>query len=332
MPGGRTRTAAATLLAALACGAVGSGQPPPPTPVVAIVLTDGKLLPLAVRPSGEWQMLPWPRHEFTESPTPASIPANAAAIPKEWFAPLSMLPATWRLQPINGQATAIHTSAPTRWQIATFDAVGLATDYVYPDPTQRSFDYNAGIAVSGNAETLPVRELDEASPEWAHLVARHVKAFLNVDRVDAKQRGVRLKGRTTATATKELRAGDVSLYRVELEPKRAYEYFEVVVQRPGDADPKRPVNCAMASVEYRGVIEQKGRTETVKWLAGAPPACGDPPTVAEVIGGLRSPDGARFVLELSGDDWQSFAIVNPAGPAFQVKRAPRPAGPRPLLQ
>jgi hypothetical protein len=322
------RTIAAASLAMLVCGTVSSGQPQPPaTPVVAIVLTDGKLLPLAVRPASEWQMLPWPRHELAESPTPPSIPANAAAIPKEWFTPLSTLPATWRLQPINGQPTAIHTAAPTHWQIATFDAVGLATDYVDPDPAQRSFDYNAGIAVSGNAESLPVRELDEASPEWAHLVARHVKAFLNADRADAHRRGVRLKGRTTVTATKELRAGDVSLYRVELEPKRAFEYFEVVVQRPGGADPGRPVNCATASIEYRGVIEQKGRTETVKWLTGEPPICGDPPAVAEVVGGLRSPDGVRFVLEMSGDDWQSFAIVNPAGPAFQVKRAPRPAGP-----
>jgi hypothetical protein len=300
--------------------------------VVAIVLTDGKLLPLAVRPAAEWQMLPWPRHELSESQAPALIPPTTAGIPREWFVPLPALPATWRLQPINGtSATAIHAATPTRWQIATFDAVGLATDYVDPDPQQRSFDYNAGIAVSGNIDTLPVRELDEGSPEWAHLVARHVKSFLNADRADARKRSVRLKGRTTVTATKELRAGDVSLYRVELDPKHAYEYFEVVVQRPGNADPTRPVGCATASIEYRGVLELKGRTETVKWLSVAAPTCGDPANAAEVVGGLKSADGVRLVMELSGDDWQSFAIVNPAGPEFPVTRAPRGAGPLPAL-
>src|SRR5215831_7898507 len=166
----RTRTAAAALLAALACGVASSGEQAaqPGPPIVAIVLTDGKLLPLAARAGSDWQLLPWPRHDVQESQEP-SVPASVAAIPKEWFAPLTSLPSTWRLEAINGKRTSIHAATPTRWQVATFEAVGLTTDYVDPDPAQRTFDFNAGIAVSGDVDTLPVGELDEASPEWAHL-------------------------------------------------------------------------------------------------------------------------------------------------------------------
>src|SRR5215831_11282515 len=151
MQGAETRIAA-TLLAVLACGAASSGeQAQGGPPVLAVVLTDGKLLPLASgRAGGDWQLLPWPRHEFQAAQPSVPVPPTKDAIPREWFTPLPSLPSTWRLQAINGARSAIHATAPTRWQIATFDAVGLATDYVDPDPSQRSFDFNAGIAVAGD--------------------------------------------------------------------------------------------------------------------------------------------------------------------------------------
>lgn len=323
MVGPSARATVATLLAVVvASGAAPSGQPRSAIPVVAIVLTDGKLLPFAAKASGAWQTLPWPRHEFQEAQPSPFIPANPGSIPREWFAPLAALPSTWRLQPINGKGVAIHTMSPTRWQIATFDTVGFTTDYLDPDPKQRVYDFNAGIAVSGDVDALVVRELDESSSDWAHIVARHVKAFIGADHADARRRGTRMKGRTSAIATKELRAGDVSLYRVELDPKHAYQYFEATVQRAVDADPKRQ-NCAAPSVAYYGMIEQKGRTETVRWLSVDPPSCSDPAEVMEVVGGLRGTDGVRLIVEYSGDDWQSFGIVNPAAPEALVRR---PAG------
>jgi hypothetical protein len=329
MPG--PRLAAATLLAVLACGVSSSGQPAPAsTPVVAIVLTDGKLLPLATfRAGADWQMLAWPRHALREPQPAPPLPATTAMIPREWFAPLTALPSLWRMQPINGARSAIHAAVPTRWQVATFDAVGLATDYVDPDPTQRSFDFNAGIAVAGDIDTLPVRELDEASPEWAHLVARHVKAFVAADRTEAKQRGEHLKGRTSANTTKDLRAGDVSLYRIDVEPKRAYEYFEVTVQRPAAAGASRPA-CQTPTVEYHGMIELHGRTELVRWLSSTGPACGATDAVMEVVGGLRGAGGVRLVVEYSSDRAQSFAVINPLLPESEIRREPRLAAP-PLL-
>src|SRR5207253_8647009 len=125
-----TRIAVGTWLAVLACGASSSGQAgAPATPVVGVVLTDGKLLPLAtVKPGGgDWQLLPWPRHAAQEPQAGPAVPPTASAIPKEWFAPLPALPSTWRMQAINGARTSIHAAAPTRWQVATFDAIGLLT-------------------------------------------------------------------------------------------------------------------------------------------------------------------------------------------------------------
>ena len=325
-----TRTALAALLAILAGGVSFSGeQPQTGPPVVAIVLTDGKLLPLAAaRAGGDWQLLAWPRHELQDGRAPLALPASAAAIPRDWFSPLPALPSTWRLETINGRRTAIHAAAPTRWQIATFDAIGLSTDYVDPDPAQRSFDFNAGIAVAGDVDTLPIRELDEASPEWAHLVARHAKAFLSADRTDAKARGARLKGRTVATTTKDLRAGDVSLYRVELDAKQAYEYFEATVPRA--PSPDAPPACATPHVEYRGLIERRGRTETVRWLWSSGPACSTAASVTELVGGLRGAGGVRLVVEDSSDRAQSFAVVNPAALQSEIRRGPRQAA-APLL-
>jgi hypothetical protein len=319
------------LATALAAGPASSAQPAAGPPVVAIVLTDGKLLPLAAAAGGEWRLLPWPRHDVTEPQAPPPVPASVAAIPKEWFAPLASLPSTWRLQEINGKRSAIHAVAPTRWQVATFDAVGLSTDYVDPDPDQRSADFNAGIAVSGEVDTLPVDELDESSAEWAHLVARHAKAFLGADRAAAKRRGVRLKGRTTATETKALRAGDVSLYRVRLDPKHTYQYFEVAVTGPSDPGVPRPA-CATPSTEYYGLIEQRGRTETVKWLSTAGPGCESRAAAMDVVGAVRDGNGVRLVVEYSGGDRQSFAVVDPAAPESQIRRGPRPVPPLPSGQ
>jgi hypothetical protein len=315
---------AATLLAVVACGGTLSGQQASSVPAVAVVLTDGKLLPLAARSAAGWQLLPWPHHEFHDGqPEPPSL----MAIPKDWFAPLTTLPTTWRFQPINGKRTVIHSAAPTRWQIASFDATGFATDYVDPDSNRRSFDYNAGIAVAGDVEALPVRELDESSPEWNRLVARHAKAFLNAERADARRHQVHLKGHTTTTTASELRTSEVVLSRVELDAKHAYEYFEAIVQRPADADAKR-LNCPTQSVEYHGLIEERGRSEVVKWISGAELSCGELTEVMDVVGGLRGADGVRLVVEYSGDDWQTFAIVNPAGPESQIRRGPRASGVR----
>src|SRR5262249_22993769 len=123
--------------------------------------------------------------------------------------------------------------------------------------------------------------------------------------------------------TKDLRGGDVSLFRVELDGKHDYEYFEVTVQRPPDPGAPR-ASCPTPSVEYRGLIERRGRTETVRWLTTAA-TCGQSAQTMEVVGAVRGADGVRMVVEYSGDDWQSFAIVNPLGPASQFRSASRAA-------
>jgi hypothetical protein len=321
MSGRATRTAA-TLLAVLGCGAALSGQQAPQPPVVAVVLTDGKLLPLAARPSGDWQLLPWPRHGIQESQPALPVPANAAAIPKNWFTPLAALPSTWRLQPLNGKSTTIHAVSPTRWQIATFDAIGLTTDYLDPDPQKRSFDFNAGIAVAGDVDTLPVQELDEASPEWSRLVARHGKSFAGADRADARRRGLHFKGRSAATIANELRSADVSLYRIEIDSKHWFEYFEAVVPRPHDAG-TQGLKCPAPTVEYHGLIEQHGRTQTVRWLSSGGLTCDDTTEATEVIGALHGAEGVRFVVEYGGEDRQSFAVVNPATGEAGMRRGAR---------
>src|SRR5438045_6943984 len=112
------RIALRTCLAVLGSVAVSSAQPVPAatTPVVAVVLTDGKLLPLAsVRTGSDWQLLPWPKHATQEAQAAPPLPPTAAAIPREWFAPLPALPSTWRMQAINGARLSIHAVAPTRW-------------------------------------------------------------------------------------------------------------------------------------------------------------------------------------------------------------------------
>lgn len=93
---------------------------------VAIVLTDGKLLPLAAGSGGAWNLLPWPQHESESGEAAPAIPGTVETIPKEWFAPLPTLPTVWRLRPIGGRERTIHSGLPTRWAIATFDAIGLS--------------------------------------------------------------------------------------------------------------------------------------------------------------------------------------------------------------
>jgi len=202
MAGAVPRTIALCLAALAATSQTATPREQTPgMPAVAVVLSDGKLLPLGALPAGGWRLLPWPRHDVQRAQPSPPLPASAATIPRSWFAPLPALPLTWRLQPINGRPTVIHAASLTRWQVASFDAVGFATDYVDPDPKRRSFDFNAGIAVAGDVDALPVVELDESSPEWARIVARHAKSFVAADRAEAKRRGVHAKGRSTYRST-----------------------------------------------------------------------------------------------------------------------------------
>jgi hypothetical protein len=307
----------------IAAGCATAAVQPAPTnaPVVAIMLTNGRLLPLATLSNGEWTLFPWPQHDREDNPSPR-MPAHLDTIPQDWFSPLAVLPTTWRMQPVNGQSQFVRTGRPTMWSIAAFDTIGLETDYVDADPDHRESDFNAGIAVDGDLETLPVRQFQESASEWAALVRRHAPAFFDAERADARRQHERFKGRSVAATAKELRSAEVSLYRVDLGHGDAYAYFEAIVRRPGDAESKR-FGCPTQSVEYHGLLERRRGREVMKWIAGAALDCGTLTEVMQVLGGVRVGGRVFLVVEYSGDDWQDFAVVDPAGPESKIRRGPR---------
>ena len=276
------------------------------TPVVAIVLTNGKLLPLAARSREGWTLLPWPQHGSEDENPGPTVPASLSDIPKAWFAPLSALPTVWRFQPIGHRPLLIHSGSPAKWEMATFDAIGLVTDYV--DHRVNGYEWlDAGIAVAGDVEALPLRRFNAASVQWRDIVTTFANSFVEAERADARSRHQSRRIPSAAALTAQLLKADVELYEVSAAGGLTY-YYDLRRHVYGGG-----AKCLL-EVYHRGLMTRDGASLSKKWMAALDDGCDDPSQVMQLVGGVRFHGRVHLVAKYSGDDWETYELLDPADP------------------
>jgi hypothetical protein len=303
-PRGARLTACVALGLWLVVGAVPRAQTS--AAVVAVVLDNGKLLPLAARTGRGWVLLPWPRHDSEDAQPGPVVPASLSDIPEQWHVPLSVLPTIWRFQPIGKRPRSIHSGSPVKWEMATFDTIGLTTDYIdrraYPDVW-----FDAGIAVAGDVEALPTRRLTATSAEWRDIVATFAESFVEAERHDARRQHRHRRIPSAPALRAQLLKAEVDLHEVSVAGGLTYYYYY---------DLRRYVHgetgTCLLEVYHRGLITRDRASLTKKWMAALDDGCDDPPQVMELVGGVRSHGRVRLIAKYSGDDWESYELLDPA--------------------
>jgi len=293
---------------------------PESMPVVAVVSQTGQLLPLAAHVGGSWKMLPWPgisvAYDLRRAP---SVPATVDAIPHDWFAPLTALPASWRLQTLDGHARDIHVLAPARWDDGTAWSVGIRVDYRVRENGE---EFDSGIAVAGGAAALPVRRLDSASAEWRAIVRSHVSAFVAAEPTGGQRSGSRDPVPDDAELSKQLLKGDVDLREVRVDPGLAYYYCSSTLLRPSEVR-QRAANCGGTIAMHVGLLTRHGRGPfSMKWIRGKTAACAAGSDAVDVLGAVRVRNEVRFVVKRGGTDWSEFDFADPSGAESELLSRP----------
>jgi hypothetical protein len=295
--------------------------PEPPLPAVAIASGGGLLRPLAAYEAGRWTLLEWPERSVLDDTSQAPpLPATLERIPAAWIRPLRTVPTGWRLRLLNQSMREVAAVATARWDVGMNESVALRFDT--PIDGLREGDV-AGIAVSGAIEALPVQHLTESSHEWRQLVNAAADSFAAVER--KRVPGANDRSRSKATLVAELLTAEVSLDVITISGSAAYLYTEAIIWgRPTKAD--KGANCDYSSSEFHALFRRAdGQPPATKWISGGRLPCGALTEGMTVLGAVRPRGGpVSLVVQYGGDDWQDFAIVDPAGPEDKIRRGPVP--------
>jgi hypothetical protein len=314
-------TIALAMLATVALRVDGRGQPrEADMPVVAIVSRSGLMLPLATFSSGSWNNLPWPQHllgdPIKEFPLP--VRRTLADVPSAWFKPLPSLPTAWRFQPINGSQRAVEIGVPARWDGDLIESVGLT---VRPWDDHGNDTEDAGIAVSGRVDPLPVRRLHETSQEWQAIVRQLAGAFALAERRGERPYTVPASVAANPALARQLAKAEVSLNVVTASDRLSYYYLETLLIRPTTRASKA-LNCDATYAKHVGLLERRsGGPFRVKWLRGGA-VCGVHSDGMEVIGAVRAGNQIRLVVRESGDGGPEYDIIDPEAPESKIRRGP----------
>ena len=162
-----------------AAAAAGSGQGGGEQDVrqrvgLAVLRTDGVLLPFAAFDGRNWKSA-WP-----DDLTGRELPANLAAIPDGWWG--GGPPSGWRLWTGEGTpAKAVTPVAPATVLVGTMRRLGLRTDVapslLPPSPFELPFP-KAGLAYSGDVQIEPiltVSRLGSSAPELLRRIRTDVE-------------------------------------------------------------------------------------------------------------------------------------------------------------
>jgi hypothetical protein len=293
-----------TLFVWAVAGATARQNPPSP-PVVGIVSTNGLLLPLARWSGSSWTDLDWPRRDDTtglDDTNLPPVPPTVAAIPSAWVRPLDSFPTSWRAQLVNVGSRPLHLLTPATWENAAVDSIAVRVDYKAAGVEGR-MQFDAGIAVSGDVVTLPVRRLTRAAPEWHSIVDTHMAAF------DRAQRMPWAPGRVRSRAAfrRWLLQSEVDLWLVT-GPDGSFFYFEV-----SDAGLLKGPCPPIQALEGRISAPVKGPPHIIS-IQPVSVKCGDMNEGFEVLGALIHKGVWRLVVLSGGEGGTGYQIVDPNAP------------------
>lgn len=140
--------------------------------VIAIVRTDGLMVPFAAFRRGTWST-PWP-----EELRNLQLPVNLDAVSNAWWG--GWTPGGWHAWLTDGRDQALAPERPAMFRVHCNTRLGLRTDYRSPrllppvvaDPFPKD-----GIATAGDLRVEPVEIVDRSSRDWGELAVTLLQEF-----------------------------------------------------------------------------------------------------------------------------------------------------------
>jgi hypothetical protein len=121
---------------------------------LAIVRTDGALVPIAIFDGREWWNR-WPWAEESGDVKSLKVPATLETIPDEWLPAGTRLPVQWTLQRLDGRRRSLRIQRPIRPSGSQLmETIALRSDYpVSPDKVGNQYSSDEiGVAIAGAGE------------------------------------------------------------------------------------------------------------------------------------------------------------------------------------
>lgn len=296
--------------------AVLGGQVVEPTLLLAVVRTDGLLVPFAVHHKGEWWNA-WPFGPHGQLAT-TSLPDSVAEMPKDWLPPGLVLPQEWKMWPVESGATrTVTVQGFARPESSSMAMIGLTTDFSKDRSEIERItvrDGDAGIALVGDATVGRVTSIVANSAEWQAVLSTVVERVRNAERI------------ATINHINEVeRSGNASTRVLPSTAETSASQFVFTLQQTSDSGRlwyrlsgireyfgDRSGPCSPRT-EVTGILHQKvGEAPTVTSLSAfTSDGCRDPEGV-ELLGSLHWSDGVLWIARVDGDGGFGYGLIDPS--------------------
>ena len=321
-----TRTCAFGALAAIAVVAplrpLGAAPPQPSSGpsshlVLAVVRTDGLLLPFAAFDGRKWST-PWP-DEIGGSASP-ELPVNIASVPLKWWG--GEEPGPWNLWPREGNTAArIALHSPVMMRVGLSRLLGFRTDRPPVPPAVPPFVLpfpKIGVAIAGDAKLEPISSVSSLTPQWKTFAASLREA---IDKAEERsiqtlqssarwrhpfKREARMKVLPELEAWYVTRLGDSTVN---------LSYVEAVKKYPLLPDDQ---GCGLETFVSGWVHHENQEQNPRARLKAAVTYC-DRRGVSYMLpfGQLQLAGKTHWIVQMSGQDHEWYAVIE--GRADQVK-------------
>jgi hypothetical protein len=304
--------AAATLAGAVHVGGTEAEQAPDRGFTLAVLRTDGIMLPFAAYDGSRWST-PWPTAVGNAPDAISEIPPNLDAVPAKWWG--RQRPAEWRLWPGGGDAAIpVRLIAPAVLPVGRVGRLGIRTDYrVNFNPLIPTVEFpypKEGLVVGGDARVTAVATVSRQIPAWGEMAAR-----LRPD-IDAVEESAIRALRANARWTHPYDKGARGRLRPELEAwyssRLAEEghvasYIEAVKKYPPTPADE---GCGLETFVRGWVQQATGETRLKTALKAVITYC-DREKVSYMLpfGQMRIDDRTHWIYQMSGQDHEWYAVA-----------------------
>lgn len=294
--------------AVIASGAGHRAQPSGHHLVLAVVRTDGVLLPFAAYNGRKWSA-PWPSLDSGAAP---ELPVNLESVPRDWWG--GEEPGRWQLWTRLADAPrGVTLSSLVMVPIGRTRQLGFRTNQPPVLPLAPPFELpfpKLGLAVAGEAPVTPISSVSTLSPAYNDFTARLREAFAEAEEKTIGR--IRASARWTHPFKREVRAQvPIALEAWYVTPLATGEermsYVEAAKKYPVTPEDD---GCGLETFVSGWVHHDEARQKVKVKLNAVVTYC-DRRGVSYMLpfGQIRVNDRVHWVVQMSGRDHEWYAVV-----------------------
>jgi hypothetical protein len=291
---------------------------------LAILRRDGILFPFASFDRDSWRVT-WP----VRLGASVEIPANAEAIPKDWWGTRS--PNQWRAYLSNGTDSYLELKEPSTFRAFCGSLLGVRTTYTSSEPLPPvpidPFPKD-GLAVSGGVPVEPIETVSPDSPEWGKMAASLIEAFDAAENktIDNVRSYARWRHPIAKPARRVVPLRLESWYRAPSGDGWTTSYIEAVRQYPPRPEDK---GCGLETFVTGWVHHRDGKLSDKTQLTAKLTYCDRVGAMYMLpLGRIRPKEMTYWVFQLSSweSEWYEVASVRPERVRYSLEVLGRPLG------